>query len=337
VIVEEMILEGDFIETVEKLIFDVKGLVHPPDRVIAYIRYMPDENGDRVREGTRYRKIYSLREREKFLREKYPHYLYRDPVFNTFLQAVPVRYISRVYKPSERLRKMLESSQLDEIEKSALKLALLIKEKAGLALESIGVTGSILVKLHKEDSDIDLVVIGEREGRKVYEAMEELFNENSVQRYGTEELWRLYEFRSKDTPMSFEDFVKIERRKVLQGLFENKDFYIRLVKKPEEYGEKYGDRIYTPLKEARIKARVLNAEDSIFTPCRYVVDVLKGDSKIEEIASYRGRFCEVAKDGEVVEARGKLEKVIDRKRGIYYRLLLGSSREDYMILLKSTT
>ncbi len=332
-----MIIEGDFVETIEKLIFDVKGLVHPLDRVIAYIRYIPDENGDRVREGTRYRKIYLLREREKFLREKYPRYLYKDPVFNTFLQAVPVRYICRIYKPSERLREMLESSQLDEVEKSALKLALLIKEKAGLALDDIGVTGSILVRLHKEDSDIDLVVVGEREGRRVYEAMEELFNENSVQRYSMEELWRLYEFRSMDTLMSFEDFVKIEKRKILQGLFENRDFYIRLVKKPEEYGEKYGDRIYTPLKKARIKARVLNAEDSIFTPCRYVVDVLEGDSRIEEIVSYRGRFCEVAREGEVIEARGRLEKVIDKKRGIYYRLLLGSSRKDYMILLESTT
>ncbi|RLE64224.1 MAG: hypothetical protein DRJ38_05900 [Thermoprotei archaeon] len=331
-----MIIEGDFIETVEKLIFDVKGLVHPPDRIIAYVRYIPDKNGDRIREGVRYRKIYALREREEFLNKRYPHYLYKDPVFNTLLQTVPKRYISRIFKPSDRLREMLNSYQLDSVEKNALELALLIKEKVGLNLENIGVTGSVLVKLHKENSDLDLIIIGEREGRKTYEAMEELFEENSVEKYNMERLWRLYEFRSLETPISFEDFVRIEKRKLLQGLFKNRDFYIRLVKKPEEYGERYGDRIYTPLKYVEIKARILNAEDSIFTPCRYIVDVLKGDSRIEEIASYRGRFCEVAKEEEVVEARGKLEKVIDKKRGIYYRLLLGSSGEDYMILLKST-
>ena len=39
------ILEGYAVETVEKLIFAVKGLVHPPDRLIAYMRYLPTCGG----------------------------------------------------------------------------------------------------------------------------------------------------------------------------------------------------------------------------------------------------------------------------------------------------
>jgi len=37
--------EGDFLETLEGLIFDVKGLLHPDARVIAYLRYLPDPHG----------------------------------------------------------------------------------------------------------------------------------------------------------------------------------------------------------------------------------------------------------------------------------------------------
>jgi len=45
--------EGDLIENLDECIFDVKGLIHPPNRVIAFIRYVPDANGNRERDGFR--------------------------------------------------------------------------------------------------------------------------------------------------------------------------------------------------------------------------------------------------------------------------------------------
>ena len=39
--------EGDYIKTFKKLIFDVKGLVHPSNRIVAFIRYFPCEKGER--------------------------------------------------------------------------------------------------------------------------------------------------------------------------------------------------------------------------------------------------------------------------------------------------
>jgi predicted nucleotidyltransferase len=69
--------EGDFVETKDGLIFDVKGLVHPPGRVVAYVRYVPDAAGDRVRLGRRYRKLYSLPDRESYLAENHPSYVSR--------------------------------------------------------------------------------------------------------------------------------------------------------------------------------------------------------------------------------------------------------------------
>jgi len=91
--------EGDFLETVEGLIFDVKEIVHPPDRVIAYLRYFESPSGDRVRDGKRYFKVYSLSDRERFLRERYAHYIYYDRVFDEWLEGVPSNLIAKIYKP----------------------------------------------------------------------------------------------------------------------------------------------------------------------------------------------------------------------------------------------
>ena len=63
--------EGDFIETSEGLIFDVKGLVQPPDKVVAYLRYVEDPSGDRKRGRKTYVKVYLLSEREK-IQEQIP-------------------------------------------------------------------------------------------------------------------------------------------------------------------------------------------------------------------------------------------------------------------------
>ena len=44
-------IEGDFVETIDSLIFDVKGFLHPPDRTIVYLRYVADPSGERQRQG----------------------------------------------------------------------------------------------------------------------------------------------------------------------------------------------------------------------------------------------------------------------------------------------
>ena len=82
-------VEGFALHTADELIFTVKGLVHPPDRVIAYLRYLPDPQGDRERDGVRYRRVYHFDEQQGILQARYPEYLKYDPVFGVRLQSVP--------------------------------------------------------------------------------------------------------------------------------------------------------------------------------------------------------------------------------------------------------
>src|SRR3990170_8613289 len=82
--------EGDLIETFDGNIFDVKGLVHPPRKVIAFIRYTHTQRGDRKKGKVAYQKVYPLHERYELLKERFPQYLVHDPVFNELLCEVSI-------------------------------------------------------------------------------------------------------------------------------------------------------------------------------------------------------------------------------------------------------
>ncbi|RLG95941.1 hypothetical protein DRO29_05320 [Candidatus Bathyarchaeota archaeon] len=329
--------EGDFIETLEGLIFDVKGLVHPRERVVAYLRYLEDPSGDRVRAGKRYVKVYSLERREAILRERYPHYIYYDRVFGDYMQGVPVSHVSRLYRPTEKVTELLKKPSLDRVESQAVRFVETLRGSSNIQPQGIRLSGSILVGLHREDSDIDVIVYGRENSSAVYNALKALMKEGSeVSPYNVEDLKRLYRFRSKDTWMPLEEFIRTERRKPMQGKFLGRDFFVRFVLDWNEVGEEYGDRTYVPAGYAKVKAKVVDDSDAIFTPCRYLIDevkVLEGTraSPLREIVSFRGRFCDQARRGEVVAAQGKVEKVVEKDGTEFFRLVLGAKRSDFMI------
>ncbi|WXG40191.1 MAG: hypothetical protein WED07_05105 [Candidatus Freyarchaeum deiterrae] len=334
------ILEGDFIEDKNNLIFDVKGLIHPLDRVIAYLRYYPDAEGERIRKnGKRYRKVYSLEDRAKYLYEHFPEYMYFDSVFGVELEGVLRNQILKVYNPIDRLQKLLSQSPSDDMTNSVILFAETLQEESRVPMNKMGVSGSVLVDLAKPESDIDMIVYGEKNCRVAYEAIRRLFDKNSlIKAYNEGELRKLYEFRVKDTLMSYEDFLFSEKRKCMSGEIKGKDFFMRFLKEPSEISERYGDAKYVSLNNARIEGVVLDDKEAIFTPCRYIVEhtkTLKGKApKIREIVSFRGRFCDHVREKERFIAQGKIEKVIT-KNETYHRIILGGEKEDFLIVKRS--
>jgi predicted nucleotidyltransferase len=348
-------IEGYYVESTDGLLFAVKGLVHPPEAVVAYLRYAPDPNGERRREGLPYRRLYHFEEQEKLLRERCPACLFDDPVFGARLQGVSRERIRQVHDPCLKLADLRQREGLDELEEKAVGFADLLAGRAKVPEMSIGISGSILVGLHTPRSDLDAVVYGSENCRAVHGALRELLDEpplpsqgwggprggGQVRRLNEEETRELYASRSQDTPMGFEDFALLEGRKVIQGMFRDCEYFIRFVRTPSEVGEGYGDRRYTSLGQAEIEATVTDASQAIFTPCTYKVEDVrfkappqspptlggKTDSlevgDLREITSFRGRFCEQAREGERVIARGKLERVVTKEGKVHHRLLLG--------------
>ncbi len=333
--------EGDIIETADHIFFDVKGLVHPPQKIVAFIRFLSDPKGDREKGNIAYRKVYPLKERYELLQERFPQYLVFDTVFDEQLCEVPIKAIKQHYKPTEGLENLRCKDLLDEGETDALEFAELLKKNAGVSWDKLGISGSLLVGLHKPDSDIDPVIYGSENCRKVYATLKTLMqhDDNPVRLYTRGGLKRLFDFRSKDTVMSLEDFLRTESRKVLQGMFKRRDYFIRCVKDWNEIEDDYGRIQYKSMGYAKIKATVTDDSEMIFTPCCYRiadVKILEGIhvEPIEEIVSFRGRFCEQARNGETVIAQGKVERVQASEQA-FYRLLLGNKTSDFMVPLEA--
>ena len=332
--------EGDMLETNNNIIFDVKGLVHPKTKVIAFIRYVPDSNGSRIKDRKYYSKYYTLSKRYDLLKHEYPEYLVNDPVFGTLLCEVPKDDVKKHYLPDKCLTKLRNKANTDEAETVALRFMEILQENSGVQWSKLGISGSILVNLQEQSSDIDLIVYGTKSGNIVSETMRKMLADksNPIEAYDLEGLKALFDFRSKDTIVSFEDFVRTDSRKVSHGKFMGKDFFIRFIKDLNEINEQYGDIIYKSEGNAKIKATVVDASEALFTPCTYkLTDVqniqgIKVES-IEEIVSFRGRFCEQAKSGETVIANGKVERVQQQGKDDHFRLLLGSKPSDHMILV----
>ena len=139
--------EGDLIKTKSDVVFDVKGLLHPPNKVIAFPRFIPSSTGQRKGNGVTYGKVYSLDERFKYLQEKHPELIVFDDVFGETLCEVPIEQISRIYQPSRKLAQLRKGKQLSALEAKALKFATKLKEKVGVPWNAIGVSGSIMAGL----------------------------------------------------------------------------------------------------------------------------------------------------------------------------------------------
>lgn len=332
-----MFREGDFIETAEGLIFDVKGLVHPPDRVIAFVRYFPSPEGDRERHGIRYRKVYDLDERFAFLKEHFPQYLVYDPVLGETMIEVPAERVARHYLPICKLAELQSSSNINSLEEKTLDFVDFIMDAAHVPRGKVGVSGSILVGLASPSSDLDLIIYGVENAMKVDLALKKHFEEGGrLKKYGLEMLKTLHEDRCRESGVSFEDYLFHEQRKSFQGFFDETEFFIRYVKDRGEFNETYGEYVYTPIGRSKIRGVVADDRDALFTPCSYTVEdvkIIEGLSNvpISSIASFRGRFCEQAVDGETIIACGKLERV---KHGgeTSYRLILGNRPEDFMVV-----
>ena len=133
-----------------------------------------------------------------------------------------------------------------------------------------------------------------------------------------------------DTGLGIEDLSRLESGKVLHGVVDGRDYFIRLVREPDASEE---EEVSRPMGAVVLRGTIVGADDSIYTPCSYDVEgcSFKGggpDVEVGRLMSFRGKFTEQASRGDVVEARGTLEEVVSEGH-TYHRVMLGR-RGDYL-------
>lgn len=267
--------DRDFIQTKEGFFFCVVGPLHPPDRVISYLKYAPAKLGlwgkgkKRFKRVMRAYTIPSLLETFGFLERNYPQYLFHSPFYNITMTAVPREYLTKHFKPEEKLAQLLQASRLDPLQKKLMKFTCFLAETSEVPSKFFGVTGSILLDIHRpEFSDIDIAVYGLKNGLAVKEALTEAYSSSSsaVKRLEGSSLKAWCESKAKRYPLTPDEALRIYERKWNLGFFENTPFSIHPVKLEQEVDEEYGDKTYNPVGPATVRAVVYENSDCLFLP-----------------------------------------------------------------------
>ncbi|MFQ6087036.1 MAG: hypothetical protein ACE5OV_03340, partial [Candidatus Bathyarchaeia archaeon] len=161
--------DGDTFLTNDNFVFYTFGYEHPPNRVFAFLKYVPFEfksrfplrflsrrwklgNIELVRPKQLYTACIFQRLLETFRRD-FPDHLYFCPLRQKRLVAPLRSLIKRVYAPNKCLQKLLEKKRKDRLEAMAVELATLLSTASGVPLEDFGVHGSIALNMHTSKSD----------------------------------------------------------------------------------------------------------------------------------------------------------------------------------------
>jgi len=334
-------LDRDFIRTVEDMLFCVVGGVHPVERVIAYLKYVPSREG-RWGGDQKYSRtmptytVPSLLKNIDLLAGSYPQYVFNSRAYSVRMSAVPKKLIKEHYCPERKLEELIGSGELDALQDEAVRLVAYLSDKAGVSERFFGVTGSVLLNIHKpEFSDIDLLVYGWQNSLRVRAILIEEFNGGRRLRKQSSKAYleKLLQRWTENYPLTLEEAGRLFERRWSYGFFMERAFSLHPVKTRDEISEKYGDKIFTPEGIVTGRARIIDASDGVFLPCTYGIDGLKLETgkagvegrKVTAIVSYDGFYAGLFNDGDRVEVKGKLERVSDRRNGeTGYRILVGS-------------
>jgi hypothetical protein len=298
----------DFLITKDDWLFSVSDYFCN-DGIRSTLRYVPDENGERELNGKRYRK-YDFGPAFEFMRKYRPEWV-QD------VHVVPESEVKIVLHPYNIIHKLVNlDSRIREIVK--------VLDMSGIPRTSMGVTGSMLLGLQNENSDIDFVVYGPLWLRARDTITSAKQQEGSIEELD-EEMWqRIYRKRIPD--ISFEEFMLHESRKGNRGMIEGTYFDLLFVREWNQIKEpllRGKDTV-----KMKIEAEVTNADFAFDSPAYYKIR----HSEIDHVISYTHTYAGQALPTEIIEASGIVEEVGNMKR-----LVVGTSREPKGEWIKSLT
>jgi predicted nucleotidyltransferase len=328
--------DGDAILTKEGFIFYVIGYLHPPERVISYVKYVPKKLAEdfdikwlpyewKLEDSVLVRPamLYSPSNYDRILsvfKQNHPEYVVEDKNLRKELLTVPKTSIKSIFEPSARLMRLLEKQKkghLDELEKAAAELIVSISGRSRVPLSRFGIHGSISLGMHNSQSDIDVAVYGAGNFREVLLNMNEMVQEDM-------DLGLLEE--------SIYDTLRKNR-----FIWNSRRVVVNAIRMYEEINERFGDFNYISAgQHLSFTCEVNNDWESVFRPAIYGIanyKELDPQSRIErskqptQSVSMIGELRGIASTGDKIKVSGSLERVEDAKTGElhHYRAVVGSA------------
>ncbi len=293
----------DFIETQEGLIFAVVASRLENGRVLCFLRYADT--------GTGWVKM-STEQANQLLAASHPGYFYYSEQLDAHLHAVPVGNIIKHHQPKQRLQKILSKSPDHPVAADLFHLSRLLAQH-GLDLSHMGITGSFLVGLQNDGSDIDLVCFNRMVFHQCRFLIRDLMQSARLQPLGDDDWQESYQRRS--CALNFNDYVWHERRKFNKALVNGRKFDLSLV---EPNSKRLASEKYQKLGPIVLQCRVLDDVNAFAYPAEWLID----HPQITSVASFTATYTGQALKGELIEVSGTMEK---SAQGL--RIVVGSSRE----------
>ncbi|MBU7031392.1 MAG: nucleotidyltransferase domain-containing protein [Theionarchaea archaeon] len=323
--------DRDFIETIERMFFCVTGYLHPPDRITAYLKYSPAPEGKWKKKYVYYRRelphyhMNAISSTISYLKSYYPQYVGFCPVRNIEMSMVPKSFIKRYYLPENRMQQILHNPS-DPLEKAVHAFTHDLLNHGSLHSTDLGITGSILIGLHNPQfSDIDLIVYGKEKSLEVKTVLKTIPAVRGLENAKREE-WISHKINIFHlTPKEAQIFAE---RKWNYGFYDSTYFSIHPTRTDAEIHEIYGKVTYADKGIIRLRARVTDSSESLFLPAQYsleILEILEGESvPVTHLVSYEGLYCDVFLEGDIIDVRGRLEKVNGSYRVVVGTLSVGN-------------
>jgi len=322
--------DGDIIVSTDRFIFYTFGYSHPEDRVISFLKYVPARHASRFdmewmeyrwnfigEDMVRPKELFSPENHLKLIgsfKKSFPDYLYYSRMLKRWLIAVPKRLIWRVFDPSQCLVELLKEDKRDFLEEKAIQLIGKLSSESGVPLASFGIHGSISLGMHHEGSDIDVIVYGASNFRRVIDAMKRLEGKGEIS-------------------LVRETFY--DERKLNKGIFSHVRFNVNATRTQSEISDR---RLhFEPIAKVEASCKVIDDGEAMFRPAIYKVSecaIESGPSfyadRVSEVCVMIGQFRSLASKGDKMLVRGMLERVRSDDEE-WFRIVVGSGlKDEYM-------
>lgn len=333
--------DRDYLLDRHGVVFKVIGDVHPPTHYLGYVKYYPDDKGDRQLFGRTYRQNTVVSKAFGILADRPECYLYSDTI-GCVITGVPRQDVTRHYSCRHALTVLHQAPELLGDFAVGRDLKAVIDRVVDLgATDLLGVTGSFLVGCFNARSDIDLVCYGPRG----YEAVRELFSDRTLIRpYEGDALTRLYLRRAKYmTGSSFSVLMRQETRK-LQGLTAGADAHINCEPLRDDGDTTFTDVTTKEVGAISVVATITDDAQGLATPALYgigvdtVIHSTVDDPeifarRITHMRSYLGAYTGAFRTGDTVYLSGRLVHTDGPRSGFGIELTPWTAAESYLATL----
>jgi len=336
-------LDRDFIQTSEGLYFCIVGYIHPPNRVLAYLKYIPAETGkwkfgdQHLQRMIPYYSAQAVINTFQFLENHYPEYLFHDKFNNMTFSGVPFGHFKTYFSAKSKLKEIWGLSKMDPLQSKLKLFVTTLSQLSGVPIAAFGITGSILLDIHNpEFSDLDVTIHGSENALRVKQTMKKILAEGhpDILSLHSEERERWQQDKAKRFGMPEVAAAVMFSRKWNMGEYQETRFSLHPIRNPEEICENYGDKTFVRKGDSEIQATITDDSEALFLPSKYKISniKIKVGKKVEdlqEVVSYEGLFDSVAEKNEDIQAKGQLELVTDnRTRKTHFRLVVGSQKKN---------